>query len=33
MINALQIVFHLPGNNVNMPANAKMIYSQLIQVT
>ena len=27
MINSLQIVFHLPGNNVNLPGNAKLIYS------
>ena len=33
MINALQIVFHLPGNSVEMPANTKMIYGSLIKVT
>ena len=33
MINALQIVFHLPGNAVEMPANAKMAYSSMIKVT
>jgi len=33
MINALQIVFHLPGISVNMPSNSKMIYGSLIEVT
>jgi len=33
MINSLQIVFHMPGIAVNLPGNAKMIYSQLIQIT
>jgi len=33
LINALQIVFHLPGNSVDMPANTKMVYGSLITVT
>ena len=33
MINSLQIVFHFPGNSIEMPANAMMVYSSLISTT
>jgi len=33
MINSLQIVFHMPGCAVNLPGNAKVIYSEFIQIT
>mmetsp|Transcript_20646 Transcript_20646/g.31484 ORF Transcript_20646/g.31484 Transcript_20646/m.31484 type:complete len:334 (+) Transcript_20646:5078-6079(+) len=33
MINSLQIVFHFPAVSVKLPGNAKMIYSQFIEIT
>ena len=33
MINSLQIIFHMPGNNLALPGNAQTVYATFITIT